>query len=78
MSNSAMVDQKGRLKIPRDPPSRAQEGSDTEFYITSEDGSSFAEQWPHEVWGENREGNTRERYNSEISAVAEALLTGNG
>ena len=41
MSNSAMVDQKGRLKIPRDPPFRAQEGSDTEFYITSEDGSSF-------------------------------------
>jgi DNA-binding transcriptional regulator/RsmH inhibitor MraZ len=40
MSNSAMVDQKGRLKIPA-TLLPALEGSGTEFYITSEDGSSF-------------------------------------
>ncbi len=40
MSNSAMVDQKGRLKIPV-ALLPALKGSGTEFYITSEDGSSF-------------------------------------
>jgi len=40
MSNSAMVDQKGRLKIPA-TLLPALKGSGTEFYITSEDGSSF-------------------------------------
>jgi hypothetical protein len=40
MSNSAMVDQKGTLKIPV-TLLPAVKGSGTEFYITSEDGSSF-------------------------------------
>jgi DNA-binding transcriptional regulator/RsmH inhibitor MraZ len=40
MSNSAMVDQKGRLKIPA-TLLPAVKGSGTELYVTSEDGSSF-------------------------------------
>jgi hypothetical protein len=40
MGNSAMVDQRGRLKIPV-TLLPAVKGSGTEFYITSEDGSSF-------------------------------------
>jgi len=42
MSNSAMVDQKGRMKIPA-TLLPALKGSGTEFYITGEDGSSFCE-----------------------------------
>jgi hypothetical protein len=41
MSNSAMVDQKGRLKIPV-TLLPAVKGSGIEFYITSEDGPRFA------------------------------------
>jgi len=40
MSNSAMVDQKGRLKIPA-TLLPALKGSGAEFYITSENGFSF-------------------------------------
>ncbi len=40
MSNSAKVDQKGRLKIPV-TLLRMLKRSGTEYYITSEDGSSF-------------------------------------
>jgi len=40
MSNSVMIDQKGRLKIPA-TLLPALKRSGTEFYITSEDGSSF-------------------------------------
>jgi DNA-binding transcriptional regulator/RsmH inhibitor MraZ len=48
MSNSAMVDQKGRLKISVTLFSMLKR-SGTEFYITSEDGSSVRI-YPMQVW----------------------------
>ncbi len=50
MSNSAMVDQKGRLKIPATLLPTLKE-SGTEFYITGEDGSSVCI-YPMQVWNE--------------------------
>jgi len=49
MSNSAMVDQKGRLKSSR-PSFRAQRVS-AEFFITAKMAPRFAEQRAHEGWG---------------------------
>jgi MraZ protein len=48
MSNSATIDQKGRLKIPVTLLHKLN-GSSTEFYITSEDGSSVRI-YPMQVW----------------------------
>ena len=53
MSNSAIVDQKGRLKIPATLiPTLTESG--TEFYITSEDGSSVRI-YPMQVWNKVEE-----------------------
>jgi hypothetical protein len=53
MSNSAMVDQKGRLKIPA-TLLPALKGSSTEFFITSEGGSSVRI-YPRLVWNQVEE-----------------------
>jgi MraZ protein len=50
MSNSAKVDQKGRLKIPQTLLTAFQ-GRGTEFYITSEDGESIRI-YPMSVWNQ--------------------------
>jgi len=53
MSNSAMVDQKGRLKIPVTLfPMLKRSG--TELYVTSEDGCSVRI-YPMEVWNQVEE-----------------------
>jgi transcriptional regulator MraZ len=53
MSNSAMVDQKGRLKIPVTLLPTLK-GSGSELYITSEDGSSVRI-YPMQVWNQVEE-----------------------
>ncbi len=53
MSNSAMIDQKGRLKIPA-TLLPALKGSSTEFFITSEGGSSVRI-YPRLVWNQVEE-----------------------
>ncbi len=50
MSNSAMVDQKSRLKIPATLLPTLK-GAGTEFYIIGEDGSSVRI-YPMQVWNE--------------------------
>src|SRR5439155_890514 len=53
MSNSAMIDQKGRLKIPATLVPELK-GSGTEFFITSEGGSSVRI-YPMQVWSQVEE-----------------------
>jgi MraZ protein len=54
MSNSAKVDQKGRLKIPVTLLTTLK-GPGTEFYLTSEDGCSVRI-YPKQVWNQVEEG----------------------
>jgi MraZ protein len=67
-SQSAKVDEKGRLKLPSDFKKLVDAQNVTQFYITSMDGK-IAEIWPLPEWEK------RERQLNELSTLDDAVQT---